>query len=146
MTTLEEANALVRGIFEEVARLEEHIALLDAAIADHHNQVTHRAPIDLDRARMHAMERNRARVAKIEAGKRLVFTKPERAIFEALSSTTPTLFSDIRVSLHERVKDRALQRLRKRGFVKYLKKSEGGPGWVTNLQPTSKPDDVKRVY
>ena len=81
-----------------------------------------------------------------EAGKRLVFTKPERAIFEALSSTTPTLFSDIRVSLHERVKDRALQRLRKRGFVKYLKKSEGGPGWVTNLQPTSKPDDVKRVY
>ena len=67
MTTLEEANALVRGIFEEVARLEEHIALLDAAIADHHNQVTHRAPIDLDRARMHAMERNRARVEKIEA-------------------------------------------------------------------------------
>ena len=41
------------------------------------------------------------------------------------------LLSLLRWRGEERRLDRALQRLRKRGLVRYLKKADGGPGWAT---------------
>lgn len=49
-------------------------------------------------------------------------------ILTALSKTTPTRFSDLHVGTDSRATDRALQRLRKAGRIRYV--PGAGSGWV----------------
>jgi len=58
----------------------------------------------------------------------------QKNVYKAIAPKTPRLFWDVRHRvpgfLGEREIDRALQALRRKGKIKYLKKADGGPGWV----------------
>lgn len=57
----------------------------------------------------------------------------DTSLFKAISKTVPRKFWELRscvAVLSYRDLDHALQRLRKAGKIKYLKKADGGPGWV----------------
>lgn len=59
----------------------------------------------------------------------------DKHVFKAVLPKTPRKFLEVRQNVHRspiemREVDRSLQRLRRAGKIKYLKKADGGPGWV----------------